>query len=476
MSSLFRKSNLKNIIGLSLVVFGTVTSIVYAVNTPNFTLQINPGTLSIDIVDPSDYSTKTNPSFSIGGTSTFSSMTSVTATGVLGDDTNGVIYISNPDATSSWTASLAANTTQWTTGGATPSVFPYNAVTSAQGQLTIDPSTATLTSGKSNIVLDSSVTLGSSGTFSDKVSSVTLAQANASAPRIADFVIKNIGVNQVIPAMTSSGSYSLGITLSIIGDGTSTGPTVTYNGKNVSNGNIYVDNSSFDLLNLYSSDPSTVWSSNYLGDYRTVYSDSNQSSIYDGSATSNIYVFSQSYASPEDVIYTATSSSGVTNITVHYGTGKDCGSGVWVNNGAACPAPTINYAGQDISNNGDIYVAANFRSWAYSSDPLTVWDSNLSNDVNSWRGIDSYSGHYWVFYGSDSYYSLISSNLEQQSVFLGAEDAYVDSGSISPANITYTATGVDGSVTTFTVHYGTGKYCSSNDTWISNSATCPIFG
>ena len=218
MSSLFRKSNLKNIIGLSLVVFGTVTSIVYAVNTPNFTLQINPGTLSIDIVDPSDYSTKTNPSFSIGGTSTFSSMTSVSATGVLGDDTNGVIYISNPDATSSWTASLAANTTQWTTGGATPSVFPYNAVTSAQGQLTIDPSTATLTSGKSNIVLDSSVTLGSSGTFSDKVSSVTLAQANASAPRIADFVIKNIGVNQVIPAMTSSGSYSLGITLSIIGE------------------------------------------------------------------------------------------------------------------------------------------------------------------------------------------------------------------------------------------------------------------
>ena len=467
MISLFRKTNLKNVIGLSLVIFGLVTSIVYAASTPDFTLKINPGTLSIDIVDPLDYSTKANPSFSIGGTSTFSSMTSVTATGILGDDTNGVIYVSNPDATSSWTASVGVSTTQWTTGGATPTVFPYNAATQAQGQLTINPSTATLTSGKSGITLDASVSLGSSGTFSNTVSSVTLAQANASAPRIADFVIKNIGVSQTIPAMTSSGDYSLGVTLSIIGDGTSSGPTVTYNGQNVSSGDVYVDTyGGFSDLTLSSSDPLTIWTSNYYNEennnsYRHMYDLNNYYNMYgvfeyNGGETSAIFTRSDTYAISEDVIYTATSPSGVTNVTVHYGTGKDCGDNVWVSNSATCPQIiTYNDNNGIVKNvtNSDIYTSNNHYARSFilsSSNSLTVWTSSSSSqyrDMSDDSGLYNNTPYPYVYVFSQSY--------------------------ADPEDVIYTATSSYGTASV-TVHYGTGQYCSNNDTWISNSATCPI--
>ncbi len=54
MNSLFRKNNLKNIFGISLLFVGVISSfIVFADNNVNLHLSINPGALTVDIVDAS---------------------------------------------------------------------------------------------------------------------------------------------------------------------------------------------------------------------------------------------------------------------------------------------------------------------------------------------------------------------------------------------------------------------------------------
>lgn len=226
MSKTFRKVNIP---ALAVTGLALVAGVVFASNQAQFTLKINAGTLAIDIADTAnDFATVASPTVAIGGGSGIpASMTALVGAaapaGTLGT-ADQAVFISNPDATAAgWTASLAATapaaTAEWDSGTAQ---FAYNAATAPAGQLTVDPSVATLTNGRS-LVGTTGVSLSSSQTFVlGTTDVVTLVDAAAyvdettGAAKIGDWVIQGIALNQTIPAQTSSGDYTLPMTLSVL--------------------------------------------------------------------------------------------------------------------------------------------------------------------------------------------------------------------------------------------------------------------
>jgi len=142
---------------------------VLAASTSNFTQTINPGTLSVDIVDGS-YATVGSPTMAMT-TATFS-FTCQTITGTFGTASQQ-IYVVNPDAADNgWSISLAAQTPAtdvWTS--ATP--FDYNDpagsgctdttahaqdTDSVGGQMTVNPSAGTLAVGQCATCVTTDVT------------------------------------------------------------------------------------------------------------------------------------------------------------------------------------------------------------------------------------------------------------------------------------------------------------------------------
>lgn len=152
-----RKINLSFFAFLACFVFsglGTVTYVL-ASATSNFAQTINPGTLTVDIVDNS-YVSVGSPSVSMDpATMSFSCQT---VTGTFGTSTQQ-IYIKNPDAADAgWTVSLAASapTDVWNSAGTD---YDFNDPSSSgcadggdtdslAGQMTVDPSVGTLATGQ----------------------------------------------------------------------------------------------------------------------------------------------------------------------------------------------------------------------------------------------------------------------------------------------------------------------------------------
>jgi hypothetical protein len=170
-SYLFRKINITVAVFLSFFVFSGIGGITYifASATSNFTQTINPGTLNVDIVDGS-YVTVGSPSVAMNAaTMSFSCQT---VTGTFGTSTQQ-IYIRNPDAADAgWTVSLAASdpTDVWNSAGPD---YDFNDPTSSgcsdggdtdsyAGQMTVDPSVATLASGQCTSCATTNITKGSS--------------------------------------------------------------------------------------------------------------------------------------------------------------------------------------------------------------------------------------------------------------------------------------------------------------------------
>ena len=246
MSSLFRKVDLKDIFGILLISLGAISTIVLANSNPDFELKIVPGTLGVDIVDANNgYNIISNPvyNFDTIKVSTECQSGANSASLYLGSDFvnarsesyGGNIYISNPDsADNGFTVSIAASDgaqSVWY-DSVGKSILDFNAndcssidkpisvegVTNLGGRMYINPSIATLSTGKcgSNCTKNG-LSLGSVNHFEyNNIDSITLLQADASADDIADYVINGIGISQTIPAMVSSGKYSLGMTISII--------------------------------------------------------------------------------------------------------------------------------------------------------------------------------------------------------------------------------------------------------------------
>ena len=217
------------VISLILSVSLGLSSAALASDTSNFQITINPGTLSIDIVD-AGFVTVASPTVVFGALTFSFTCQTPGASGTFGTTTEQ-IYVSNPDAADNgWTASLAASATTdtWASAGTD---FDFNDPSGARagcgdggdtdgfaGQMTVDPSGGTLAVGNCSSCTTANITLGGSTAFSEGVTdSVTLLTAAAASNDIGDWTLQDVAVTQTIPAEQPAASdYNIDMVLSVV--------------------------------------------------------------------------------------------------------------------------------------------------------------------------------------------------------------------------------------------------------------------
>lgn len=181
----------------------------HAALTTNSTLSqsIGSGTLSTSIRDGSGV-VVASPSFSLASTTV--STSTQTATGTWGSSTQRITVDNPGGANNGWTLSLAATggaSATWVSGGNT---YAFNG-SAATGQLTIDPSVATLTVATGTTT---GVTKGTSAAFSG-ATPITLLTAAGSSDDIWNGYITGVGVSQTIPASQPAGTYTISLTQTV---------------------------------------------------------------------------------------------------------------------------------------------------------------------------------------------------------------------------------------------------------------------
>jgi hypothetical protein len=215
---MFRKMNIALVFVLTLVMTGVLSAgTIFASTTSNFKQTINPGTLSVDIVDGS-FATVASPSVTLGATA-FSWACS-SSTGTFGTPTQQ-IYLTNPSAArNGWTISLAgsAPSALWTSA-TTSTNFDFNNPASSGctgGQMRVDPSAGTLAANGSYST--SNISKGSASAFSQGVTdSITLLSASASAAKKGKWTLQGVGVTQIIPAeQDAADDYNIDMVLSVV--------------------------------------------------------------------------------------------------------------------------------------------------------------------------------------------------------------------------------------------------------------------
>jgi len=216
----------RKLVALTLLVFALVTPVsLHALSTSNFTQIINPGSLSIDIVNGS-YVSVGSPSVIFPAT-TFS-FTCQTNTATLGTASQ-IIYIKNPDASDSgWVASIAgsATTAIWDGAG---SDYDFNDAggsgctdgadtDTVGGQMTIDSSVGTLAAGTCLSCVTTNITKGSSASFVEgSVDSITLLNAAAASSDVGDWKLTGVAISQKIPSEQGAASdYNINMVVSIV--------------------------------------------------------------------------------------------------------------------------------------------------------------------------------------------------------------------------------------------------------------------
>lgn len=176
------------------------------------TQEITAGTLSTDFRSNTG-TLLTNPTF--GMNSVIASNSQLTATGTFGDDARR-ISVDNPGgANGGWTLALnaecpevgpgCATVSQWTHGTTPANNYAYNAASAAAGQLTVTPSAGTLTS---RVGSSTGITRPGAQTFDD-AGAITLLSAASGSDDIWNGYLINVGLSQVIPASTATGTYTL---------------------------------------------------------------------------------------------------------------------------------------------------------------------------------------------------------------------------------------------------------------------------
>ncbi len=167
------------------------------------------GALTVDIVDGSGVSV-TSPSVSFSAV-TFNFDSVQTAIGTLGVAAQK-IRVTNTTSTATWSLTIAASGgagALWTSGGNT---YAFNGAAAANGQLTVNPSGGTITPQAG--CTTTGVSLGSSSTFSGGTNTPkTVASAGSTAGTNCYWDITNASLSQTIPILQTSGTYTLGMTL-----------------------------------------------------------------------------------------------------------------------------------------------------------------------------------------------------------------------------------------------------------------------
>ena len=230
--TMLAKMNLGVAFGLSLLVASLMGGVGYvlASSTSNFTLTINPGTLTIDIVDStSSHATVASPSVAFSAaTFAFACQTPGT-TGTFGTATEA-IYVQNPDAADSgWTASLAASATTatWTSAGTdldfndptTSGCSDGGDADSVSGQMEIDTTGTTVAVGECNSCATTSVTsTNTTASFSEGATdSIDLFSGAAASDDIGDWTLTGVTVDQTIPGeQPAAADYDINMVLSVV--------------------------------------------------------------------------------------------------------------------------------------------------------------------------------------------------------------------------------------------------------------------
>ncbi len=179
------------------------------------------GALSVDIVDTGG---TTVGSPSVPMSSVNFSFSDQTASGSFGTSTEK-IRVDNGTGTATWTLSLAADdgpTAFWDSASAdydfndpTASAGDGGDADSLGGQMTLDPSSATITPEGGCTLTN--ISSGALSSFSEGVTdSITLASAASGADTGCYWDITDIDISQTIPPEQAADSYSIDMTLSII--------------------------------------------------------------------------------------------------------------------------------------------------------------------------------------------------------------------------------------------------------------------
>lgn len=177
----------------------------YAALTTDSTLsqQITGGVLSTSIRDNTGV-VVASPSFTINSVAV--STAAQTATGTFGSSTQR-IYVDNPGgADNGWSLSLAAKNgapATWNDGSG--HTYAFNGTTTT-GQLTINPSVATLTPTGTNTA--TGVTRGTQATFTG-ATPISILVAGNTAEKIWNGYLTGVGVSQIIPASQPAGTYTI---------------------------------------------------------------------------------------------------------------------------------------------------------------------------------------------------------------------------------------------------------------------------
>ncbi|MBN1373790.1 hypothetical protein JW962_00440 [Candidatus Dojkabacteria bacterium] len=191
-------------------------------STSGFGQTINPGTLSVDLVDSSYVSV---PFPLVVMSSRDFSFSCQTSTGTLGIS-NQQIYIVNPGATSAgWNLTIAASspTALWESAGVD---YDFNDDAGCLdgldpdwfgGQMTINPSTANLAVGNCSSCTTNNISLGSEASFEEgNIDSITLMTGSSSSDSVGDWVLTGVSISQLIPAEQPPASdYAISLVLTI---------------------------------------------------------------------------------------------------------------------------------------------------------------------------------------------------------------------------------------------------------------------
>ena len=215
---------------VGIIALGTLTY-VKASSTSEFGQTITSGTLTTDIQD-AGHTPVANPTVSMSNKNfSFDCQAGASAsTGTFGTNSER-IYVNNPDAADNgWTLTLAPSggaTDRWENAGAT-AFFDFNDPNGATagcsdggdsdaiaGQMTVDPSSATLTLDCSTCSVNN-ISLGSSAAFNEGTTdSITLLDAAAASDDVGRWYLTGTAISQTIPSEQNADTYNIDMTLTV---------------------------------------------------------------------------------------------------------------------------------------------------------------------------------------------------------------------------------------------------------------------
>ncbi|MGH7234082.1 MAG: hypothetical protein ACREF7_01380, partial [Candidatus Saccharimonadales bacterium] len=183
--------------------------------TPTLNQTINAGALTTNIYQSNDSTPVSSPS--VAFSSEPYSFKCLTSTATLGD-ANDLVNVTNlANGVNTWTLSIAAtggDSATWSDGGGT---YAYNDPTGSgctNGQLSVDPSAATITDDCSGSCNNSTVTLGPSSAYNGSILSSATLMSDSSGSGWEGY-LQGINLSQTIPALQAAGSYTLGMTITV---------------------------------------------------------------------------------------------------------------------------------------------------------------------------------------------------------------------------------------------------------------------